>query len=103
MDLSGTVQRMLPSENLTVESERIYYAVWSTIFCCDMYGKLLWKFQNEEVCASIAGIGSDSDENVYVAGNNTCNVVIVSPDGTNFKELLSESDQIKNPTSMSYD
>jgi hypothetical protein len=38
------------------------------------------------------GIALDKNRNVYVAGKRTNNVVVLSPDGKNCKQILTKSD-----------
>jgi hypothetical protein len=46
------------------------------------------------------GIALDKNRNVYVAGNETNNVVVLSPDGKNCKEILIQSDGLNKPYSL---
>jgi hypothetical protein len=39
-------------------------------------------------------------KNVYVAGNETNNVVVLSPDGKNCNEILTQSDGLNKPYSL---
>jgi sugar lactone lactonase YvrE len=40
------------------------------------------------------GIALDTIRNIYVAGKGTNNVVVVSPDGKNYRQILTQSDEI---------
>jgi DNA-binding beta-propeller fold protein YncE len=46
------------------------------------------------------GIALDKNRNTYVAGKGTNNVVILSPDGTNCTQILTESDGLNEPYSL---
>ncbi|XP_071121527.1 uncharacterized protein MAL8P1.12-like [Mytilus edulis] len=52
-----------------------------TVTCYNLHGKLLWTFNNESVLKSPHGIDVDNDGNVFVAGYNSNNVVVISSDG----------------------
>ncbi|XP_033745677.1 uncharacterized protein LOC117331187 [Pecten maximus] len=47
------------------------------------------------------GIDVDREGNVYICGGNSGNVIQMSGDGTNVRELLTSSDGIKDPRAMS--
>jgi sugar lactone lactonase YvrE len=46
------------------------------------------------------GIALDKHRNVYVAGKRTNNVVVLSPDGKNCKQILTKSDELNKPYSL---
>jgi sugar lactone lactonase YvrE len=46
------------------------------------------------------GIALDQNKNVYVSGYKTNNVVILSPDGTNCRQILTKSDGLNGPFSL---
>ncbi|XP_071134688.1 uncharacterized protein [Mytilus edulis] len=71
--------------------------------CCDNHGIILWTFDDSSVLMSPLGISVDNDGNVYVAGNYTHNVVIISPDGQRYRQLLSSDNGLKNPWGLHYD
>ena len=49
------------------------------------------------------GISVDNDGNVYVAGFDSINVVVISPDGQHHRELLSNNDGMVNPWVLDYE
>ena len=49
------------------------------------------------------GISVDNDGNVYVAGFDSINVVVISPDGQRHRQLLSNKDGLVNPMVLDYD
>jgi len=49
------------------------------------------------------GISVDNDGNVYVVGNVSNNVVVISADGQRHRQLLSKSDGLVNPVVLDYD
>jgi DNA-binding beta-propeller fold protein YncE len=64
---------------------------------CDMSGKVQWDFCDENVLKTPLGITIDKNNNIYVVGNWSNNVVVLSPDGQNYKVLLSVRDGVKTP------
>ena len=66
--------------------------------CCDLHGTTQWEFKDERVLQGSLGISVDNDENVYVVGCRSNNVVVISPDGQRYRQLLSAKDGITNPT-----
>jgi DNA-binding beta-propeller fold protein YncE len=46
------------------------------------------------------GIALDKHRNVYVAGYETNNVVVLSSDGNNDREILTKSDGLNGPCSL---
>jgi hypothetical protein len=50
-----------------------------------MNGKVQWEFHNENVLDSPIGITTDKNNNIYVVGGGSYNVVVISRDGQNYK------------------
>jgi hypothetical protein len=50
----------------------------------------MWTFNTEHVLRKPAGIALDKHRNVYVAGYETNNVIVVSPDGKNCRHILTK-------------
>jgi hypothetical protein len=42
----------------------------------------------------------DQNSNVFVAGNGTNNVVVLSPDGKNCRQILTKDDGLNEPCSL---
>ncbi|CAG2216415.1 unnamed protein product [Mytilus edulis] len=74
----------------------------NTVTCYNLQGQLQWKFQNEGVLQKPQGIDVDNDGNVYVVGSDSHNVVVISPDGTRHREIMTASDGLKDPMSIHY-
>jgi sugar lactone lactonase YvrE len=53
-------------------------------------GQNSWTFKEDNVLRKPAGIALDQNSNVFVAGNGTNNVVVLSPDGKNCREILTQ-------------
>ncbi|CAG2207038.1 unnamed protein product [Mytilus edulis] len=73
-----------------------------TVYCCDLYGSVRWKFSNVKMPMP-TGVTTDDNGNVYIVCNKSNNVVVVSPDGKHHKELLTEKDGLQKPTGIYYD
>lgn len=69
---------------------------------CDWQGKIQWNFHNREITFPF-GVTVDTDGNVFVAGNNSNNVIVISPDGKHHKQLLSFEDGVYWPIGLIYD
>jgi DNA-binding beta-propeller fold protein YncE len=52
----------------------------STVVCYDFNGVKKWCYRND-LLKEPKGITVDSNSNIYVAGCNSHNVVVISPDG----------------------
>ena len=71
--------------------------------CCDLQGTTQWEFKDERVLKCLLGISLDNDGNVYVAGKDSINVVVISPDGQRHRQLLSSKDGLVNPIVLDYE
>lgn len=75
----------------------------STVMCCDFQGALQWTYCDEEILVSPRGLTVDSFGNVYVAGQTSNNVVIISNDGKQYREILSEKNGLCKPSAIHFD
>ncbi|XP_052088497.1 uncharacterized protein LOC127725510 isoform X2 [Mytilus californianus] len=93
-------------QSYVVGSEnKIFYSNWQehTVICYDINGSALWKFKDETVLRNPSGISVDKNYNVFVAGLNSNNVVIISHNGNQFKQIPLDGDGISNPRAISLD
>ncbi|CAC5401314.1 TRIM2_3 [Mytilus coruscus] len=74
-----------------------------TVTCCLYSGAQVWEFKDESVLNNPRGITIDNKGNVFVVGMNSCNVVVLSPDGKHSKQILSKEDGLDKPTSIYFD
>jgi hypothetical protein len=98
--ITPVVRCSLPAYSyVTTNGNSIYYTNHTTdkVTCCDLNGKVQWEFCDENVLVSPRGITTDNNNNIYVAGQLSNNVVIISSDGENYKVLLSDRDGVKLP------
>jgi DNA-binding beta-propeller fold protein YncE len=70
-----------------------------TVTCCDMNGKQIWLFEDTSVLRSPQCVVVDNHGFVFVAGEKSGNIVVISPDGNSSKEAY----QISSPRAMCYD
>jgi hypothetical protein len=70
------------------------------IHCYTLTGEEIWTFKDEKVLREPQGIALDKNRNVYVAGKDTHNIVVLSPDGKNCKQILTTSDGLNTPYSL---
>ena len=92
-------------EYIATSSNKLYYTNCDThtVTCCDLHGTTQWEFNDERVLRAPHGISVDNDGNVYVVGNSTNNVAVISPDGQRHKQLLSDKDGLVKPAVLDYD
>jgi DNA-binding beta-propeller fold protein YncE len=85
--------------------EKLYYTNWNThtVTCCDLQGITQWKFKDKRVLKFPFGISVDNDGNVYVAGRDSINVMVISPDGHRHRQLLSSKDGLVLPRVLDYE
>ncbi|CAG2232676.1 unnamed protein product [Mytilus edulis] len=73
-----------------------------TVICYGLQGAAQWTFKNK-ILRGPCGISVDNDGNVYVVGKSSNNVVVISADGQQHKEILTATDGLSSPVSLSYD
>ena len=90
------------STNISLRDSTIKCTDWrtNTIYCYTLTGQEIWTFKDENVLRQPEGIALDKNRNIYVAGNGTNNVVVLSPDGKNCRQILTESDGLERPCSL---
>ena len=90
---------------VTSFNDRLYYTVsiLSEVVCCDINGTILWTFTDTSVLKTPRAITVDDYGNVYVIDANPINVIVISPDGKEHRQLLSKSDRLNNPSALHYD
>ncbi|CAC5388365.1 unnamed protein product [Mytilus coruscus] len=84
--------------------DKIYHTNHKThsIKCSDKNGEKRWAFENECVLKEPRGISVDNDGNVFVVGNESNNVVVLSADGKQHKEILKASENLLYPYILDY-
>jgi hypothetical protein len=102
----GDIEREMSNVNyIATFGDKLYYTNWNThtVTCCDLQGTIQWKFKDERVLKCPLGISVDNDGNLYVAGRDSINVVVISPDGQRHRQLLSSKDGLVKPIVLDYE
>ena len=88
--------------HIALRDDTIKCTDWNTntIYCYTLTRQDIWAFKDENVLRRPMGIALDKNRNVYVAGMGTNNVVVLSPDGKNCKQILTNSDGLNQPISL---
>ncbi|XP_063410636.1 uncharacterized protein LOC134693673 [Mytilus trossulus] len=107
MDLTGKVMHTIPVlsdgiRDITVDRDRLVYIDSSSIYCCSLDGKVMWKFKKDEF-EDLTRVTTDNEGNVYVTNEETHTVIVVSDDGKHHRELLTESDGLNGPRGIYFD
>jgi hypothetical protein len=91
--ITSVVRCVLPAWSfVTTNGNSMYYTnnTTHTVTCCDMNGKVQWKFYDTNVLESPRGITTDNKNNIYVVDGGSDNVVVLSPDEQKHKVLFSD-------------
>jgi hypothetical protein len=77
------------STNISLRNDTIKCTDWitNTIYCYTLTGQQIWTFKDKKILQAPRGIALDKNRNVYVAGSETNNVVVLSPDGKNCRQI----------------
>ncbi|XP_063399731.1 uncharacterized protein LOC134684375 [Mytilus trossulus] len=81
----------------------LYYTKAKTVSCCDINGKAIWTFEDENILRRPRGIAVDNSGNVYVTCSMLHRVVVLSPDGLQNRQVLSHDDGLKSPIAIHFD
>ncbi|XP_071123276.1 uncharacterized protein [Mytilus edulis] len=73
------------------------------VTCIDFQGNVQWVFENESVLNAHFGISVDRDGNVYVVGEYSNNVVVISSNGQTYRELLTSENGLNGPVVIHVD
>ena len=86
-------------------SDRLYYtdSNRNEVVCCDINGTILWTFTDTSVLKAPRSIDVDHYGNIYVVGCESINVIVISPDGKKYRQLLSKADRLDKPWALHYD
>ncbi|CAC5403173.1 unnamed protein product [Mytilus coruscus] len=108
MDYSScrVISCILPAKSyVSVFADKIYYTNDKdhSVVCCDRNGDCIWTFKDDSVLKWAKGITVDNDGNVYVVGQGSSNMLIISNDGKHHKEILSEEDGLCAPSAIFFD
>ncbi|CAG2229939.1 unnamed protein product [Mytilus edulis] len=93
------------SSYVSVFANKIYYTNWSdhSVVCCDRNGSRVWRFKDTSVLKYPSGITVDNDGNVFVVGETTSNVILISNDGKIHRKILPEKYGLFNLSAVFFD
>lgn len=109
---NGNVDEIFKDENVTLHSHvalknhRICYTSFNTsdeVTVLDSEYKIIFRFKEETLLKWPCGVTIDDNRNVLVLGYSSHNLVMISPEGTTSKQLLSLDDGLMGPTALDYD
>ncbi|XP_071162475.1 uncharacterized protein [Mytilus edulis] len=108
LDTVGTILNTIKCDianvyNITTSKTRIYYidSNQNTVYCCSSNGEEMWSFKDKSLVSS-EGIAVDPDQNVFVVGLKSNNLLMLQDGGKVSKTLLTEADGIQDPTRVFY-
>ncbi|XP_071155116.1 uncharacterized protein [Mytilus edulis] len=108
MDLNGKTLNTIDIHvssvyNITATSDRIYYTDIDsdTVHCCSMTGQEIWVFKDKSISFP-RGLSVDSNQNVFVVGEDFNNLTLIQHDGKDSKVLLTDSNGLKSPNVVHY-
>ncbi|XP_071123645.1 uncharacterized protein [Mytilus edulis] len=98
------VGEMRAESYVTTFGDKLYHTnpVKNTVTCHNIQGKLQWIFQNESVLKKPGGITVDSSGDIYVVGRKSNNIILISNDGKQHRQLLSGRDGLSEPSSIHF-
>lgn len=110
MDISGktldtiTLLNSLSVYYITSTENRLYYTDIKAhqVYCCSMAGEVIWIFHDERI-VSPTGIFIDGNQNIFVVGKISKNVVLIQNDGRDSKILSTPSQDLDKPNVIFYD
>ncbi|CAG2249870.1 uncharacterized protein [Mytilus edulis] len=89
---------------VTTFGDQLFYTNFNdSVTCCDYHGHILLTFCDKSLLLCPLGISVDNDGNVYVVGNRTQNVVVISPDGQHSRQLITSQEGLGDPWALHYD
>jgi outer membrane protein assembly factor BamB len=75
----------------------------NSVTCYAKNGEKLWEFQNGSVLRQPLGVAVDNNCNIYVTSCNYKKVIVLSPDGKLWRQLLDPKDGIRCPYAIYID
>jgi hypothetical protein len=75
----------------------------NSVTCYAKNGEKLWEFQNGSVLRQPLGVAVDNNCNIYVTSGNYKKVIVLSPDGKLWRQLLDPKDGMRCPYAIYID
>jgi hypothetical protein len=79
----------------------IYYTDYYNVYCIKKDGSNVFTFSSPDLKRA-NGIDTDRQGNVYVVGNDSNNILRLSPDGQNSDIIMTEEDGINQPITLCF-
>jgi hypothetical protein len=112
MELSdGRITKLVEDVNLPAESfvttfgDKIFQTNHrnNSVTCYAINGEKLWEFRDKSVLRTPLGVAVDNNCNIYVTSGNYNKVIVLSPDGKQWRKLLDQNDELSCPYAISID
>ncbi|XP_071135646.1 uncharacterized protein [Mytilus edulis] len=89
---------------VATNEENIYYSNDKSCIISTSYsGETLWEFKHEKILHGPRGAAFDNYGNLYITGEKLSNVVVLSSDGKQHREILTRSDGLNYPSAIFFD
>ena len=96
----------LPDQSfLTTFGDKIFQTnlVNNSVTCYTINGGKLWEFRDTSVLREPTGVAVDNNCNIYVTSYYYNKVIVLSPDGKQWRQLLDQNDGLSGPYGISID
>lgn len=97
---------VLPSNSyVATHAHKIFYTnpEENKVSCCAYDGTPVWEFIDDKVLQGPNGISLDDRGNVFVVGYNTSNILVISSNGKNYKQILTKENGLLDPIALFFD
>ncbi|CAC5367924.1 unnamed protein product [Mytilus coruscus] len=103
--ISSTISLGIWSNITYLDKNQLYVtcAYTHTVTCCDNKGNVIWAYTDVINMKAPRGIAVDKNGNVFVASENSNNVIMISNDGKHAKQILDTNDGLYEPFAVQYD
>ncbi|XP_052081879.1 uncharacterized protein LOC127719680 [Mytilus californianus] len=91
--------------SINFAAKKIFYTNQkrNSVTCCDTEGNIIWTFRDASVVKDLRRIAVDNVGNVYIVSYSQNKLVVLSADGQQNRQLLSEKDGLLKPYAICYD
>ncbi|CAC5383623.1 unnamed protein product [Mytilus coruscus] len=86
---------------ITVNGGKLFYTDNSFLYCCDLKGKIQWKFSDDKYLC-LFGVTSDGNGNAFVSCLSAHAVLLVSGGGKKCREILNRSNGLTLPRGIHF-
>ena len=96
----------LPDESfVTTFGDKIFQTnkINNSVTCYTINGEKLWEFKDESVLGEPLGVAVDNNCNIYVTSYYYNKVIVLSPDGKQWRQLLDQNDGMSGPYAIYID